>query len=703
MGKGGKVLDGSASATGTLTGTLDELAADFDVHVSPIRAGSSTLPASTLHVWLVPTKKETRVIGRTRCGAPITPPFERAEFDRDPSQGTIHVSGALFDGQVTLDDLRMTRQRARTTAGRIAMHRFDLSALGALARPETGPAARGKSLSGVLSASLDISSLALGAPEQMRATLKLEELRLQSASGALALQKGSPPITIGDDRFVLPPLDWEFRAGNGLKGSVKMTGEIQKLSAGGEMNLSATIAPFDVSAIAAIFPRVERAGGTLEANLWLKGSLAAPLYAGEAHLRKGELSVRGFPMPISDANVDVAVGGDEIRVLRGTAHLGGGSVTIAGRAPIHGFRVGDVSAQISGRGISVPIAEGIELTCDADLRAAWIARESDEEERPLPRISGDVVLTSFNYTRPIGINADLGALAQRGRRKNFDAYDPAADAVGFEIKMRARDALRLHNNLIETQLVIDSDALVISGTNQRFGLRGRLRLLPGGHLRLRANDFEIRQGFVRFDDTTRIAPNVDVTAVTEYHRYSTSATGTAATTSSTAGRAGGNYRITLHAYGDADNLHLDMTSEPTLSQEDIVLLLTLGMTRAEVDQSQASSLGGTAALEALSSLTGADTAVRKAVPVIDDFRFGSAYSSRTGRTEPTVTIGKRLTSEVRANVTSGLTEDREIRSSVEWKLTPRISVQGSYDNVNDAASSQLGNLGADVRFRLEFE
>jgi hypothetical protein len=178
------------------------------------------------------------------------------------------------------------------------------------------------------------------------------------------------------------------------------------------MNLSATIAPFDVSAIAAAFPRVERAGGTLEASLSLKGSLAAPVYTGEAHLRKGELSVRGFPMPLNDANVDVAVGGDEIRVLRGTAHLGGGSVTIAGRAPIHGFRVGDVTAQISGRGISVPIAEGIELTCDADLRAAWIAREGDEEERPMPRISGDVVLTSFNYTRPIGINADLGAMAK---------------------------------------------------------------------------------------------------------------------------------------------------------------------------------------------------------------------------------------------------------------------------------------------------
>jgi translocation and assembly module TamB len=159
----------------------------------------------------------------------------------------------------------------------------------------------------------------------------------------------------------------------------------------------------------------------------------------------------------------------------------------------------------------------------------------------------------------------------------------------------------------------------------------------------------------------------------------------------------------MHAYGDADNLHVDLTSDPALPQDDIFLLLTVGLTRAELDQAQSASVGGSVALEALGTLTGADKAVKNAVPIIDEFRFGSAYSSRTGRTEPTVTVGKRLTDRVRANVTSGLAESREVRSNVEWRLSPRVSVEGSYDNVNDISSSSLGNLGADVRWRLEFE
>src|SRR5690606_22873912 len=119
-------------------------------------------------------------------------------------------------------------------------------------------------------------------------------------------------------------------------------------------------------------------------------------------------------------------------------------------------------------------------------------------------------------------------------------------------------------------------------------------------------------------------------------------------------------------------------------------------------QARSVGVGESVALEALGSLTGADTAVTEAIPVIDEFRFGSAYSSRSGRTDPTITIGKRLSERIRAYVTSGLSESREVRSNVEWQLSPQVSVESSYDNVNDISSSSFGNLGADVRWRLEF-
>jgi translocation and assembly module TamB len=244
-------------------------------------------------------------------------------------------------------------------------------------------------------------------------------------------------------------------------------------------------------------------------------------------------------------------------------------------------------------------------------------------------------------------------------------------------------------------------------------MRGTVDIKPGGRIKLRRNVFEVSQGTVRFDDRTRIAPNVDVTAATDYRRYAASASAASSTTTSSSAAAspgasttsvsGGHWTIRMHAHGDVDDLKVDLTSDPALAQDDIFLLITVGLTRAELDQAQSASVGESVALEALGTLSGADKAVTNAVPVIDEFRFGSAYSSRTGRTEPTVTIGKRLTERARANVTTGLAESREVRSNVEWRLNNRVSVETSYDNVNDISNSALGNLGAGVRWRLEFE
>ena len=168
-------------------------------------------------------------------------------------------------------------------------------------------------------------------------------------------------------------------------------------------------------------------------------------------------------------------------------------------------------------------------------------------------------------------------------------------------------------------------------------------------------------------------------------------------------RAGGRWRIHMHAHGDTDAPKITFSSDPPLSQEDIVLLLQLGMTRAELDRGLASTLAQTVGLEALSAVTGFDKALRKTLPLFDEVRVLSQYSSRTGRPEPTLLVGKRIGDQLRATVTTGLTQNQEIRSNVEWKLSRGVSVQASYDNVNDISSSLFGNLGADLRWRLEFE
>ena len=701
-----RALDGQVSAVAQVGGTVDAMTLAAIGSVSPVRVGRAILPASKFEVRLDPIVHPEKVIGTTLCGKPIGAPFEQAVYDADLADGVFHASGELFGGQIRFQDLSVTRQRAKVVRGDLDFSALNLGVLAELS-PTLGDSE--KRLDGKLSGKLSLHELRMSAPLDSRLELTLSDWEIARQGYRVELASGSQPITFENARFSLPGVGFTATTPRGQRVTFDAQGSIYNVATFPQINGKLTLRPMQLASLIGIIPRAERAEGTLSGQLAVQGPLFAPRFAGGFDLEHGELSIHGLPVPVSDIDVALRIDGNELRVEKGSAKVGTGTLQVSGGAPLLGTRLGPARFTIAARELVLPMNEGIHAVADADLNLAFKA-PGDSAEHELPRVTGDVTLRSFDYTRPVTMTADISSLAQRGKRTEVNAYDPADDVVQFEVRLRALKSMKLLNNLVDAELDVAEEGLLLAGTNGRFGLRGGVTLRPRGKIFLRRSEFEVTQGRVRFDDLTRIAAEVDVTAVTEYRRYQTNTPAASAPTSvgSSGGSSaptsqGGRWRIQMHAHGDADKLKVDLTSDPALAQDDIFLLLTVGLTRAELDQAQSASVGESVALEALGSLSGADRAVTDAVPLIDEFRFGSAYSSRTGRTEPTVTIGKRLSKRIRANVTSGVADSREVRSNVEWQLSPRVSVEGSYDNVNDISSSTLGNLGADVRWRLEFE
>lgn len=704
--------EGAVTGMLQVDGTMDAYTVRGDVDLTPVRVRRGSFGGSHLRVVMSQRASPTKPLGKTRCGGVIGAPFDKDAYARDTSsQGEFIVDGDLLGGEVRLDKLTVTRQKAASVSGKVSLVKLDVGALvqaalpvreqtddGAAAAPPPAP------IGGQLSGDLAIDRLVVG--DVAHASVKFAPSLLSLTRGGqhLSMRPATVPVRLENDTLTLPPFVLDLETPSGLKGACTVAGNISQVSGDPHLSVTADLAPVDLGVLVGIIPKLERSLGTLSGRLSMKGRLAAPEIAGELHVKSGEFTVHAWPSVVSEVDIDAVADAAELRVVHGAARFAGGTVGVTGSVPLRDLAFNRGQASVALRDIHVVPAEGIATTFDADLAVTLDTEAGSGPTASLPHVSGDVLVTSFAYTRPI--NLELNAFGVRAKRTDIETYDPSLDVVAFDgVRIRSRSPLKIRNNLVEVQLGIDSNALTVTGTDQRFGLRGELRAQPGGRFHLRANDFDVRQAIIRFDDPTRIAPNVDVLAVTEYRRYSDTSTGSAAGAGAGAsiGSRGGIWRISLHAYGDADNLRLDMTSDPPLSQEDIVLLLTIGMTRAEIDQLQAGSLGASAALEALATVSGADKVVKTAIPVIDDFRFGSAYSTVTGRTEPQVIVGKRLTDTVRANVATTLAEDRELRSNIEWRLNRRISVQGSYDNINDVSSSAVGNVGVDFRWRLEFE
>jgi translocation and assembly module TamB len=691
--------EGTVSGLLLMGGTLESYTAQGDLDVSQTRFRGATFGPSALHIGFAQAATAAKPIGKTHCGATIYPAFDKASYLAGVGSRTDYsVDGDLFGGQVHLDHVTVAHEKTSLVKGKIGLRGLQLGPVLEAARgtPEDENATAPARVEGELSGDITIDKL--DADDLSHAVVRVSPTKLVASRGGqtLALQTTGATIAVADDALSFPPLVFQMSSPNGLSGSCTVNGSVSSLFREPVVSLSAELAPIDLGVLVGIVPKLERSAGTIKGSLAIKGKLAALDVDGKLQVRGAELGVHGWPSDLTDMNLDVLVDSNEARIANGAAKFAGGTVKVTGSAPIKGSSLGAASASIVARGIHLSPAAGITATLDANLEVAESSQASGAEA--LPHVTGDVMVTSFEYTRPI--NLEASAFGGVAKRTNVEVYDPSLDALRLDILVRSRSPLRIKNNLIEIALGIDSDAVLVTGTDQRFGLRGELKAMPGGRFHLRANDFDVRQGIIRFEDPTRIAPSVDVTAVTEYRRYSDTTAGSAAAAGT---GAGGLWRISLHAYGDADHLHLDMTSDPPLSQEDIVLLLTIGMTRAEVDQLQAGSLGASAALEALATVSGADRAVKAAFPVIDDFRFGSAYSPQTGRTEPQVIVGKHLTDNVRATVATSVGEDEELRANVEWRLNKRLGVQASYDNINDVSSSVIGNVGVDLRWHLEFQ
>lgn len=694
--------EGRASGVAEFSGSIDALAGTGSGRLSAVRVGRATLPASEFRYDLTPIPDEKPAIGKTACGAPITPPFDLTEWEADKALGVFDISGSLYGGQVRFDKLAMTRQRSKLTRGRVTFDGLDLAAVAELLPAFALSDSR---IEGKLSGTADLSEWRVADPLSSRASFAFSELSVTRAGYSAKVLAGSQPVTLGGGAVSAPGLSVLAITPTGHRATFDLNGAVSELRGTPRLDGKVTLRPMDLSALTQAFPRVERAKGTVSGRMAVSGPLRAPSYTGGLELTGGELTFRGLPSPISELDLAVKLDAGELNVTRGSARIGNGRLAVTGGAPLNGFDLGTLRLGITARDLALPVGDGVKATADADLTALW--KSAAGGERSLPKLSGNVLLRSFDYRRPVTMTAELQSLGRRGKRTSFESYDPADDVVDLDITVKAARALSIKNELVEADLTLSEEGLLLAGTNGRFGLRGTVEVKPGGRITLRRSVFEVTQGTVRFDDVTRIAPKVDVTAVTEYRRYAESSASSSAGAAAPAGGstsvAGGHWTIRMHAHGDADDLKIDLTSDPALAQDDVFLLLTVGLTRAELDQAQSASVGESVALEALGTLSGADKAVTKAVPVIDEFRFGSSYSSRTGRTEPTVTIGKRLTDRVRANVTTGLAESREVRSNLEWRLSNRVSVESSYDNVNDISSSALGNLGADIRWRLEFE
>src|SRR5262249_27372844 len=159
---------------------------------------------------------------------------DRAEFDRDLPSGTFRAKGKLFDGQITLDDLRVSQQKHKVVSGTIGISKLDL---GTLANLIPGVAFAEAAPKGRMSATIDIKRLPRDAPKPGELSASLGEFSVERDGERLALTEPSGAIVLKNDDLAIPDLHLEARTRSGLMARFNAGGGVHKIISHAELDL----------------------------------------------------------------------------------------------------------------------------------------------------------------------------------------------------------------------------------------------------------------------------------------------------------------------------------------------------------------------------------------------------------------------------------------------------------------------------------
>jgi translocation and assembly module TamB len=581
------------------------------------------------------------------------------------------ICGSAMGGRISID-LAVGRTRQYPLRGRIALDRVELPGLSAI--PGAPPSRA------ILSGELVFEDGGVLEPHTLVAHATFTQLEF--GRGDLRFTNRGP-ILVAIRDGVISVDRARFR---GPDSRIRVRGQYTLPSADREGGLALAVrGDVDLGVLSRLTPVVLEASGRARVHLALSGPLTDPEVYGDAELRGGRLRIAGLPSAIEGLDARVTLSARSVLLEDLRAQVAGGTVRGRGQARLADGALERYNLQISAEQLSFAPIEGLDLTLGADVELAW------SRGARLPLLTGEVRVERLVHSRHIDLGYTLGELS-RPQRAEVVRYDPSADRLAFDLRIVGEAPFAIRNNFVEAELVVDDSRrpFRLVGTDQRFGLLGNLRFVRG-QLFFRNTVFDIQAGALSFDDDTRVDPRFEVRALTELVRRS-------------GDLSAPRWRIFLEAQGTPDAFEITTRSDPDLPQEDVLMLLALGMTRGELGQLQGSDLGSTAALEALSALTGVDREVRRVVPLIDDFRVTTAYSVRTGRTEPRISVGKRSADRVRISASTGIGTGttRDVRAALEVELTEETGIQCSYDNFGSSSTS-FGNAGCDLRWRLDLQ
>ena len=419
----------------------------------------------------------------------------------------------------------------------------------------------------------------------------------------------------------------------------------------GRLSLTSSL---DLAILLPFFDALDRASGRLLAKLDVAGTVGRPVATGSVEVKDALLDGPDFPTPVEQLTGTVTLEPGEIHSDGITARIGGGTVSLAGRAGLSERKLGRIDATLRARDLELEAGKDVQVRAGADLAA--------KGDWPSPAISGEVRLDDVVYTPSLDAGELLKAFKERGRRATASksTLPPFVRGLALDVAVIARDAIHLEGNLGDAEL---GGNLRVKGTIGEPVVLGSISSTRG-ELYVLGSSFDLSRARLDFSDPHAIDPDLDIVATTTKN----------------------DEEITVRIDGKASKAQLLLTSSKGRSQADIVSVLLGGS-----GGTGSSELGAAAARMAM---RGAAAPILGALGARTDLEMIPLPTTPEGE-EFLFSVGKDLGGGLSATYYKGVSGETTDVFELKWRFSSRTRGR--------LRQNQDGSLSGGFRIRRDLD
>ncbi|MEO6327023.1 MAG: translocation/assembly module TamB domain-containing protein [Thermoanaerobaculia bacterium] len=526
---------------------------------------------------------------------------------------------------------------------------------------------------GVQSLALWSNFLDLPPEAKLDGTLSIEatlpEVSGDAAMTAAGALKAADLTIYGKKILVAEPAGFRLEAGRlhfdhlVLRGTEAKAGDVA-LSAELRLNGSVgvdeprtldvgAVGSFDAGLLRALAPDAE-VSGRIAVDLRAAGTAAKPLLSGRIALDGVDFLPLGSSDPFGSITGNLIFVPGRVTTNAMTLLYSSGRIDLDGSAALDGIRPESIRVNAHLSHVRRQIVEGFRATISGDIQLRG--------DRTIRSAQGDITLERGLYDADIGLS--LGALLGKLRPSSSLPPPPTSfDSVALDIKVNAPPgSVEVRNNVAKLRA---SGDLAVRGSFGHPILWGQLEAEEGGRLELRGIRYELVSGKILFSNPTVIDPFYELEGRTTIRSRE------------------GDYQVTVGVTGTVSRLSPTLSSDPPLSQGQIVSLITtgelpgtntLGVPTGSAPVSSDESIVSAARDLIAGLVTQAATERTKSFFRLDRLQIdpvfiGSSFDA------PRLTLGKSISKDLTVTYSYKASSNQEQVILVEYQLSPQAFLQ----------------------------